>query len=361
MVLSERAENAEPFQEAERVIFEKEGIRIALDPPEESNVDTHWKVTVWNDSPYSIKADIVPVSINGSAETGGIFRYFSDAAAGPGQYGVGYLSCGLPLEEIQEFSFRIQIKDIFEEGILFADEEDVVISTLAHEFQHLICFTGYFSGGNKCDTWFNEAMSGYIEEALYQGSKESDFACFHDSERIRYGQSLYNFGTDSTGFSFDIGVYGSVYLFSEYLKNIAGEDIFSDFHNKWKNTYTTMNTYEGIYRVVPEETIQKIDELVEYPSYFRFSSEEEQWISKLTLSFYLSTFTMDDNTPEQYRQILLPYLLYDRITDAQIEGGGRVMLAVNDGSFQIPEDADKGLVYVGLNSDLEVVTDFVCR
>jgi hypothetical protein len=128
IVLSERSENAEPFREAERVIFEKDGIRIALDPPESSSIgDTYWKVTVCNDSPYSIKADIIPVSVNGSTDTDSILCYISDAFAGPGQYGVGYLTCGLSLEDIQEFDFSIQIKDLFEEGILFTDEDVITL------------------------------------------------------------------------------------------------------------------------------------------------------------------------------------------------------------------------------------------
>ena len=244
---------------------------------------------------------------------------------------------------------------------LWLEEEDTIISTLAHEFQHLLCFTGYFSAGNQCDVWFNEAMSGYIEETLYPGIMENQFYCFHDSERIRYGQSLYNFGIDATMFKLDIGVYGSVYLFSEYLKNLAGEDVFSNFHANWRNTYVPLTTFEGIYQAVPAETQQQIQNLIAYPSGLTFASEYEEWMSKLTLSFYLSTFTMDENTPELYRQLALPYLLYDSMMPANIEGGGRVVLAVNDGSFKIPENADKDLIYVGLNENMQIVTNFIYK
>ena len=83
-------------------------------------------------------------------------------------------------------------------------------------------------------------------------------------------------------------------------------------------------------------------------------------MSKLTLFFYLSTFTKDPSTPEAYREIVLPYLLYDSLMEAEIEGGGRIVFATKDGKFQIPQDADPGLIFVGLNEDLEVVTNFVC-
>lgn len=242
---------------------------------------------------------------------------------------------------------------------LWLEDETTMVSTLAHEFQHLLCFTGYFSAGNMCDIWFNEAMSGYIEEVLYPGIKEGHFAAFHTSQRIRYGQSLYNFGVDATAYSFDIGVYGSVYLFSEYLKNLAGDDIFSNFHANWRNTYVPMTTFEGIYQVMPDLQRRYIDRTINYPYSMQFASEEEEWMSKLTLAFYLATLTKGAFTSEQYREIVLPYLLYDSIMDAQIEGGGRVILATKNGTFTIPADADSGLVYVGLNENLEVVTDFV--
>lgn len=244
---------------------------------------------------------------------------------------------------------------------MFLQDERLVISTLAHEFQHLLCFTGYFTQGNECDVWFNEAMSGYIEEVLYTGIKENHFKNFHDSERIRTGQSLYNFEIDATAFKFDIGVYGSVFLFSEYLENLAGDDVFSKFHKNWRNTYAPLSTAEGIYEAVPASVQNEIDNFITYPSSIRFNSDAEEWLSKLTLSFYLSTFTMDENAAENYKNITLPYLLYDSIMSAQIEGGGRIVLELNDSSFTIPDDADDGLVYIGLNEDLEIVTDIVCK
>jgi len=39
-------------------------------------------------------------------------------------------------------------------------------------------------------TWLNEAMSGYVEEQLYPGAKESagHYDAFVESNRIRHGQ-----------------------------------------------------------------------------------------------------------------------------------------------------------------------------
>lgn len=49
-------------------------------------------------------------------------------------------------------------------------------------------------------------------------------------------------------------------------------------------------------------------------------------------------------------------LLYDETEPADIEGGGRIIVALKLGEFEIPKDADEGLIYVGLNSEFEVVT-----
>ena len=145
------------------------------------------------------------------------------------------------------------------------------------------------------------------------------------------------------------------------MKNIAGGDVFSNFHENWRNTYYAMDTFDGIYEVIPDDVRAQVDSLITYPDHIYFASESMEWVSKFTLSFYLSTFTMDNNTPENYRNLYLDYLLYDSIVDANIEGGGRVILATLDGTFEIPEDADDGLVYVGLNENMQVVTNIVCN
>ena len=49
-------------------------------------------------------------------------------------------------------------------------------------------------------------------------------------------------------------------------------------------------------------------------------------------------------------------LLYDEINPADIQGGGRVIAATMDGTFEIPDDADYGLIYIGLDADFKPVT-----
>lgn len=233
---------------------------------------------------------------------------------------------------------------------------DFCYSTLAHEFQHLICFSNMFYtyGYTSCRTWLNEVMSAYIEETLYPNSRYTSghFDSFAASSLIRNGQSLYNFTTNGN----DIGVYGSVYYFSEYLKNLAGSDVYTKIHQYWRESYSsTLCEAEAIYHALPDNVREQIDDMISYPQSVHFSSQEEQIMSKLTLAFYLDMLCNSD----RYQHLDVMTMLYDQINAAQIEGGGRIIIAVKDGEFEIPDGADNGLIYVGLNEDFEVITDFV--
>lgn len=122
--LSQAGTDPEPFREAEQVIFDKKGIRVAVDPPEQRSTATEWNLTVYNGSNYSIKVDIINTSVNGAPTT---LDHIGEAQAGPGQYGTGYLYCNTTLEEIEEISFTIQVLDIYEESVLFTDEEVITL------------------------------------------------------------------------------------------------------------------------------------------------------------------------------------------------------------------------------------------
>lgn len=257
--------------------------------------------------------------------------------------------------------------DIVNINSKLAHATDYVNSTMAHEFQHLICFTNYFStygNGINMRTWLNEAMSGYIEEQLYPGAKDisGHYDAFSTSSRIRHGQSMYNFETTTTNSEFDIGVYGSVYLFSEYLANLAGDDVFSGIHSYWRDSYSsTLDEAEAIVNSVSSDVYNNINGLVDFGGKVDFADENDEWLSKLTLDFYLSLLKVDNSDPDAYQKIEAQALLYDEINPADIEGGGRVIAALKNGEFKFPENADEGLVYIGLNKNFEVVTEYVVR
>ncbi len=241
--------------------------------------------------------------------------------------------------------------------------EGMIYSTLAHELQHLINFTDFveYNGENFSSTWINESMSGYIEEKLYPGVKEEEghLEEFARSEMIRHGQSMYNF---DTGYR-DIGVYGSVFLFSQYFEKLAGETVFKQFHDYWRKTFDPrlLTDAKALYACVPESEAKKIDEAYDFPADLSFSDDAERWMSKLTLDFYLSLLKYDSDDPEAYQNVEAQTLLYDEINPAEIEGGGRVIAATKDGRFEIPSDSDQPLVYIGFDKDFNQITNIVVR
>lgn len=248
---------------------------------------------------------------------------------------------------------------------LFAQDsryEEMVYSTTAHEFQHLINASDIFTRMELyySSTWLNEAMSGYVEEYLFPGVKndEGHYDAFCHSERIRHGQSMFNFETDS----WDIGVYGSVFLFSEYLADIAGEEVFHGIHDYWRYSFSpTLDDAESIYYSVPEEMQEAISEAYVYPDTVRFDTNEQEWLSKLILDYYLSLLCFDEEDPETYANVEAQTLLYDEINPADIEGGGRVIVATVNGTYEIPEDADYGLLYIGLDEHFRPITNIIYK
>ena len=246
--------------------------------------------------------------------------------------------------------------------------ETVVFSTQAHEFQHLICFTDYFESfygsegrfAGTPDTWLNEAMSGYIEEKLYPGVKESEGHYFSlaSSGLIRHGQSLYNFYTSNVlNIYSDVGVYGSVFLFSNYLENENDSQIFHRIHDYYRAASNAdISTAAALYASVDDSFRSQIDQRYSYPAQLQFASKAQEWTSKMALDYYLSLLSFDSSDPACYANVRAATLLYDELDPTLIEGGGRVLVATLDGSFTIPDDADYGLIYIGLDKSFNPVT-----
>ncbi len=245
-------------------------------------------------------------------------------------------------------------------------DDELIYSTIAHEFQHLINFTDWFEYDEDVGpsaTWINEAMSGFVEDYIYPGVQNPDrYEDIAASDMIRYGQSLYNFDTKTESYDFDIGVYGSVFLFSTYLENLAGDKVFYNIHNYWRNAVSTSNDAQAIRSAVSDDVDRKIDAVITYPDGFVSDlTDDEQWLSKLTLSFYLEMLKYDSSDPDQFEPLDSLTLLYDQVNASDIEGGGRVIVAVKDGNFTVPDDADEGLVYIGMDKDFNVITQPVFK
>ena len=253
----------------------------------------------------------------------------------------------------------IGVNSLYIMAAVSENAKSMMCTTMAHELQHLLIYSaGVRNGGALMQLWLNEAMSGYIEEVFVSGVQAYNgrYNAYMASQPIRYGQSLFNFPQGP------IDVYGSVYLFSEYLAALSDEDVYSRIHSYWSDAFAlTVNEYSAIADNVTDEAYDKIDRSIIYPDDLVFVDDDQEWASKLALDFYLSMLSRPDNSPEEFENVDAQALLYDAVDASEIEGGGRVIVALNDHRFEIPDDADDGMIYVGLNGDFEVVTDFVYR
>ena len=230
-----------------------------------------------------------------------------------------------------------------------------VYSTLAHELQHQICSSEafYYDYSPYVETWLDETMSAYAEELNYPGIKvQGNYnLLMYLSDNYRKGQSLYNFDTSTDAY---IGAYGAVYLFAEYLTTHAGEDVFSKVHAYWRNSYSaTVTEAEALYASMPESFIAEIDAKYTFPTGIssRFATKEEEWLSKMTLDFFVETVSMELANATDFADKLHLFMMYSEINPLDIQGGGRVFVATEDGSFTFPEDSGKGLVFIGFDNE----------
>lgn len=244
---------------------------------------------------------------------------------------------------------------------MLGEDMEFVQATLSHEFQHLICATDamYYADAPWMETWLNESMSAYAEELIYPGRKEENHYndVFYLSDSFREGQSLYNFDTDHDS---TIGAYGAVYLYSKYLNDLAGNDVFSKVHAYWRESYSAdVIEAEALMNAVPSSVKKDIDSKYSYPSALsgRFDTDADQWMSKLTLDYYVKTLDMDFAGLSDVADQAHLLMLYSNAVPADIEGGGRIVVATQNGSYTVPSDADQGLVYIGLDQNFNVVTD----
>ena len=240
----------------------------------------------------------------------------------------------------------------------YANDRDSITRTLAHELQHQIVFSGAFENPNMLypNTWINEAMSAYIEDYLYPGSKLGYIDVYNTSISTRHGQSLYNFTTHQSFFSSDIGPYGSVYLYSSYVKKWGYYDAFTRFHKYYRSFNYNLNDATGLKNTFSLYIQDAVNNIADFSS-LGFANKDEEWLSKFTLRFYLDMLVYDYADPIEFQYVNPNKLVYDQLSPANIEGGGRIIVAVKNGTYNVPADASKGLVYVGLNKNFVPVTN----
>ena len=267
--------------------------------------------------------------------------------------------------EIKSYGLNVDHAIININSNMLKTDYDFIRATLAHEFQHQIVATGYVEYNKKqMRTWLNEAMSAYAEDMVYPGTKnEGMFQVFmFMSDPFRKGQSLYNFSTAGDEY---IGAYGAVYMFSQYMKELAGKDVFTKVHKNYRTGKAGMSEGEMLYKSVPSNVQNQIDRDYDYPAFIEeaFDREEDLWLSKLTLDFFLKSLQMDLGGSKSYgysaKQVWdlgHKQMFYSEINPQDIEGGGRMIVALENDTFTIPKDAQKGLIFIGLDADFRPVT-----
>lgn len=270
---------------------------------------------------------------------------------------------GMTQEQIEQNCLNVDHAIVFINADFAVDPsyEDTIVSTMAHEFQHQICQSAWIdslysgSSGNQADTWYNEAMSGFVEEYLYPGIQQENgrYWAMETSDTLRTGQSMYNFSTAQ-----GISPYGSVFLFAEYLAKMEGEQLFKKVYDYWRYSGSpTLCTAEAIYESVSDSFRDEISQKYAYTLSDANASEAEVWMSKLLLDFYITMFHYDPSDPEAFAAIKPEQLLYNSLypSSLDLESGGRAIFAVNDGKFTVPSDANPGMIYVGLDDNYQPV------
>lgn len=274
-----------------------------------------------------------------------------------------FSSAECPADYAAQYGFNVDHAIVHINSDYVLTNPDYAKSTMAHEFQHLICASDCFTYAETpwMATWLNEAMSAYAEEMIYPGIKEAGYynQFMYLSNNFRTGQSLYNFDTQ---FDEYIGAYGAVYLFSQYLEQLDGPEIFSKIHNYWRGAYRSdITEAHALAMAVSDEAFTEINEKYSYsPRIYTelLDADFDLWLSKLTLDFYIESLKPDLSNLYGLEDQMRAAMIYSEISPVEIEGGGRIVVAVQNGSYQIPADADPGLVYIGLDSNFEVVSMF---
>ena len=76
----------------------------------------------------------------------------------------------------------------------------------------------------------------------------------------------------------------------------------------------------------------------------------------MALDFYIETLKPDLSNLHGMENQMRASMLYTEMNPVEIEGGGRILVATQNGSYEIPKDADPYLVYVALDADFNVVS-----
>ena len=253
-----------------------------------------------------------------------------------------------------------------------------VYPTIAHEFQHLINYTSALKNSNNdsmleettMNTWLNESMSMQAEELIYPGLVAEEgyiSTSYNGSTDISGGQSLYCFDTNN-----DIGVYGQVFLWSEYMKEQAqNSGVFTKLHNHWRtcsasdlndgagilaaltayNPTAVTNIWNGV--SYSSDIISKINSTDNLSATSTSDATSDSvFLSKANLAFQIATYLQETEGIWSLGDACSDAdPLLTTATTVSIDGGGRIWVKTADEySYTVPSDASDYLIYVGFKN-----------
>lgn len=248
-----------------------------------------------------------------------------------------------------------------------AEQEQTVLCTLAHEFQHLILRSAVLAAPANADRlgsertvglWLNEGFSMEAEELSYPHAVEEQgyLDAFARSEKVRNGMSVQNFDATSN----DVGAYGQSFLFAQYLGAQCGNTAFSAFLNLWRSETDADNLTDAhmLNALLSDAQKAELDGLAAYSDRVTrvLGSEANVRLSKLLLAFRLSLLTQAEDGILSIGDRHAETPVYGG-SGRKIEGGGALLIECGAG-FSVPKDADGGLVFVLLRDGRiqEIVT-----
>ncbi len=238
-----------------------------------------------------------------------------------------------------------------------AENEQTVLCTLAHEFQHLILRSavlaspanaGKLGKETTVGLWLNEGFSMEAEELSYPNAVEEQgyLTSFGRSDKVRLGMSVMNFDATSN----DVGAYGQSFLFAQYLAAQCGDTVFSAFLDLWRSETDETNLTEAhmLETLLSDEQKTALDALADFTDGVTdaLGPVENIRLSKLLLAFRLSLLLQAEDGILSIGGQTAETPVYQG-AGRKIEGGGAILFACGDG-FTVPQDADSGLVFVFL-------------
>jgi hypothetical protein len=100
------------------------------------------------------------------------------------------------------------------------------------------------------------------------------------------------------------------------METYAWNNLFYNVHDFWRNSYSAdISVAEALTVSVPKEFYMDIDCEYSYPSYISagFANEHDEWLSKLTLDFYIETLSPELANLTEYADQVHSLMLYSEI------------------------------------------------